>query len=649
NNNSAQRASECVDFPTCLTYSDNGQCQGFGYCKQEENVWDFPGGKCPAQYNTCKTYTSSNGAIASYLSRTLDYGTCNIESVGCSAYSADQDLDQDFNGQWKNDSNVDLVAQASGREQVLYFNNKIGNYSCPDSENGCSLFVYPATNQDVYMKKAPDYLGCYDTNLSTANVVDWPNTVADLTTLKDRSSQCADFAPVCIPEEVGCDEYTPKDGGTTLTGVVGNNYCPSQCVGYETFKQQSTNFEQAQFPLYFIPKDGQSCAVQYAGCDEFTNLDNVSGEQLEYYTDLKYCQKPDGDNAKVYYAWEGSDSAGYILKKYNLWQVDISESGYIDRLVLSEDAKNDLKIIGSPRYFDDSSVTLADNYYYCNATKYSNLIHNPFDVNNIASSDCREFHDTAGNIFYRLLGSTVSVSAQCQSLRKTEANFYKDVDVADSNSCTNKKGKWENNSCMRCVGGGEYTNDGNGTAYCKYWSIPSEAQSCPAVVNGCRIYIGNNGNNLHEVYSTSFEPGRNEPDALLQARQGWGTGVSDTTISVEPEATQIGLYSLKVNSNTALDLSGDDLSNGNWYQLSFWAHGDNSKVDIHFGKDANNFGSFTTDPLTGTNIPVVVGNEWQEYTLGPVMFSGDVDAGGVVDSGVSTWKAEFTGIQNQPV
>ncbi|MFA7314898.1 MAG: hypothetical protein WC025_03150, partial [Candidatus Magasanikbacteria bacterium] len=613
--NTSQRASECADFSTCLSYDSKGQCQSFGYCEQEKNVWNIPGGSCSAKDNTCKTYTGSDGSIASYLSRTLDYGTCNVESVGCMAYSADQNSD----GQWKNDNNIDLTLQASGREQVLYFNNKIDNYTCPDTENGCSLFIYPATNQDVYMKKAPDYLGCYDTDITNSEI-NWPTTVADLTTLKDRPSQCANFAPACIPEEVGCDQYTPKDGSATLTGVVGNNFCPIQCVGYDTFKQQNTSFEQAQFPLYFIPKDGQSCSNQYAGCDEFTNLSASSGEQLEYYTELKYCQKPEGDNAKVYYAWEGSDNQGFILKKYNLWQVDEAESKLIDDIeLLADEPAIELGKIGSPRYFDDSSATLSYNYNYCNATKYNNLIHSPLDVGNIASSDCRELHDTAGNIYYRLLASTVSVSDSCQPLRKTEANFYKDEDYKIQDDCLQKKGKWDDNSksCMRCMGGGEYVADGNDVAYCKYWSIPSEAQSCPASANSCRIYIGNNGNNLHEIYSTSFEPNTNSTTTLLQAKENWGNG------SVEPEATQVGLYSLKISNATTLNLSSK-LNQGSWYQLSFWAHGDSSKVDIYFGNTKNNnFGSFTTDPLTGSDIPVVIGYEWQEYTLGPVMYSGD--------------------------
>ena len=621
--NSNQRISECADFSSCIAYDNNGQCINFGYCTKEKNAWDIPGSSCPSEYNTCKTYTSTNGTIASYLSRTVDYGTCNIDSVGCTAYSADK-----LNGNWKNDNTVDLALQKAGREQVLYFNDNINNLKCPASENGCSLFIYPATKQDVYLKKAADYLGCYDMDLTTTEI-EWAKSIADLNTLKSRSqAECADFAPVCIQDEVGCEAYTPKDGGVTLTGVVGNNFCPSQCVGYDTFKQEETKFEKAEFPLYLRPADGQSCSPQYAGCDEFTNLSTVSGENLEYYSDLKYCQPKEGNDAKLYYAWVGSDSQGYVLKQYTLAPVDQAESYFIDSLAplgLLAEASLDSQIEGSPRYADTSVDTLNSNYEICNAQSYDILIHNPY-APGAASTDCREFHDADGNIYYRLLKETITVSDSCQPLRKTNSDSYKsrELTAKGQSVCENRNGKWENGSCMVCMNGGEYSTDNKGVGYCKYWSIPEEAQSCPAVVNGCRLYIGNTGNNLHEIYSTSFEPGGEGSTALVEARRGWGAGESDNTISVEPEATQLGLYSLKIkNGSTYLNL-GSKLQKGNWYQVSFWARGDNSKVNIFFGQNNSpSLGSFTTDPLNGTAIPVTFGYDWQEYTLGPVMYEGE--------------------------
>jgi len=626
-----QRASECADFSTCLAYDDRGQCKSFGYCTQEKNVWDMPGQSCPEQFATCKTYTSQNGTISSYLSRTIDYGTCNISSVGCKAYSTYK-----INENWVPDNQINLFEQSVGNQQVLYFNNKIDNYTCPDSENGCSLFLYQGatTTQDVYLKKAPDYLGCYDASPATPYIIDWPQSKSDLTKLAESIAdpqKCSDFSQVCIEEEVGCEEYIPKNGGTSLTGVVGNNYCPNSCVGYETFKQEKTNFEDEKFPLYFIPSKGQSCAAQYVGCDEFTSLAASTGEKLEYYSDLKYCQQPDSENAKTYYSWEGSDTQGYVLKKHNLLQVDATAKSYLAGLGMSTSSTAELAVEGSPAYVNDNKTVLEEeNFKYCNATNYDLLVHNPFSLD-VASSDCRALYDDAGRVYYRLLSETVTISEQCQPLRKTVPEFYKDNGLR-RDGCLAKSGKWDDPtpndgndagaSCQRCMNGGTYVADGN---YCKYWSIATEAESCPAVVNGCRLYIGNTGNNLHDIYNTSFEPSDITTSSLKDAKLNWGNNPEDINVTVETEATQVGSHSLKVhNGTTKLDLVDNNLNKGSWYELSFWARGDSSKVVIYFGDNANtNFGNFTVDPLTGNNIPVNIGFDWKEYKLGPVRYTGD--------------------------
>ncbi|MFA7245272.1 MAG: hypothetical protein WC070_03795 [Candidatus Magasanikbacteria bacterium] len=615
--NTSLRATECVDFSTCLAKDSNGSCLAFGYCTKEKNVWEMPGKSCPAEFNTCKTYTSTSGAINSYLSRTIDVGSCNIDAVGCTAYSTEK-----VNNNWLTDLSINNSQKYQGIEQTLYFNSAIDNYTCPETENGCTLFIYPTTTQDVYLKKAPDYLGCYDTNKNTSEV-DWPNTKLDLLALQNNPAECNNFASVCIPEEVGCNEYVAKNDSTKITGVIGNNFCPSSCIGYETFKQEKTNFEEARFPLYFIPAQGQSCSPQYAGCDEFTNLSNTSGEQLEYYTDLKYCQKPENDNAKTFYSWEGSDTQGYVLKKHNLLQIDNEAQSYLLGLTLSSVVDAEIAALGSPAYVNDSTASLQENYDYCNVTNYDILIRNPYNPD-AANSDCRALYDDDGKTFYRLLAETVTVSDSCYPLRKTVSNFY--TENLTENTCLAKDGKWNGSSCDRCMDGGIYELGINGQGYCKYWSIQSEAQSCPAVVNGCRLYIGNTGNNVHNIYQSSFEPTSDSATALVDAKEFWGNSATDNNVSVELEATQVGLHSLKVsNGNTKLNLD-NKVKKNTWYELHFWAKAvDVQTVNINFGNSTQN-GSFTVDNLTGSSVPVSIGNEWQEYQLGPVQFVGDENA-----------------------
>ena len=146
------------------------------------------------------------------------------------------------------------------------------------------------------------------------------------------------FARVCVEEEVGCQGYTPAVGnGPEVPGVVGNNICAAECVGYDAFQQEASNFDPEIYPLYFVPdraranmeNAGQVCSEQYAGCSEFTNLDTVGagGEGLEYYTKIKYCEKPVEENGqiknrKTFYTWEGSASEGFVLRVHELKPVD---------------------------------------------------------------------------------------------------------------------------------------------------------------------------------------------------------------------------------------------------------------------------------------------------------------------------------------
>jgi len=613
-----ERREECVDISTCLAHDELGQCSGYGYCTREKNIWRFNGDSCPDYLNTCSSFTARDGKLTSYLSRTLDFGMCTKESVGCRAYSTERVL----NDWWRSSFIYSAAWKKIGRTQVLYFNDEIKNNTCPAEADGCSLFYTQDGLQTSkkYIKKAPNYLSCYDLNTSTPEI-DWPKSKADITAFnsKSRSSDCSQFAQVCIPEEVGCKSYTPVDGGgPDVAGIVGSNTCLAECVGYETFKQEETHFEKSEFPLYFIGRNAKVCSAQYEGCDEFTNIDTVAkgGEGLEYYSNLKYCERPNGTNEKTYYSWEGSENEGYVLRKHRMLQISDVERQYVESLQLDPEVLNEFEA-SSPAYNDDSKSGLEGSYALCNKEKYNALINNPYSLN-VASSDCRALYDNSGHIYYRLLANTVTVSDACHPLRKTLSNLYVDNELtaAGSGQCSAKGGVWKGSACERCYNGGSF-EDGS----CVYWTIPDESDVCPASANMCRSYIGNKGNNIQEVLFSSFEPASQEIDALNAAKSGWwGT----RALSVEPEATQVGLYSLKIDSYADLTFGSEVLQANAWYELSFWARGVPQSLSIAFAQDGRTLeqGNFTFDVVRRQEVPAPVTSEWQEYRLGPVQFTG---------------------------
>ncbi|MBD3311154.1 MAG: hypothetical protein GF349_01490, partial [Candidatus Magasanikbacteria bacterium] len=585
-----ERLQECVDFKSCVSQNSDGSCEAYGYCTKEKNVWKMPGAACEEEYATCETYRAQDGRYESYLTRTVDYGDCTADDVGCRAYSAYQDEDG-----WLSSVEADVSAKVLGVNQNIYFNNNINQQSCLAEDEGCSALRLIIDGEEfdrpIYLKKAPSYLGCYDTNLATPQI-EWPVDSSDLAQLSDNPS-CNNFAQVCVEDEVGCDSYIPNEGGSSVAGIIGNNFCAEDCVGYDTFKQEETDFAPSEFPLYFIAGDGQECSEVYAGCDEFTNIDELSrgGEGLEYYSSLKYCEVPEGNNEKIFYTWEGSAAEGYVLRTHNLKPDDD----------------------GSPIYADDSPEALADNDAVCNEEVYNNLINNldPFEFD-VADADCRAFYDDDGAIYYKLLAKTVSISEACHPLRKTESRMFVDNSIVLSNVCEDEKGgNWntESGQCERCYSGGVYQNGS-----CVYKTITEESNSCPAAANGCRAYLGNEGNRLQQVAYFDFEPVGDDPGNL-----GWDTG------TVVAESIQVGSNSLQIDGDTGLVFEAGEIKSGGWYELSFWARGTPQNLQIQFDQDGTQ-GSFTLDPSINSEIPVSISQDWREYKLGPVQFMGTEDS-----------------------
>ncbi|MEK7067654.1 MAG: hypothetical protein AAB956_01520, partial [Patescibacteria group bacterium] len=349
------------------------------------------------------------------------------------------------------------------------------------------------------------------------------------------------------------------------------------------------------------------------------------------------CEKPDNIDEKTFFSWEGSESEGYVLRNYLLKTVNASELAYITDFSLTYTAVPSAVTesvgivfpIGSPSYGNNIKAVLQDNYNKCNQESYKLLITNPFAVG-AANADCRQLYDDTGKIFYRILRDTVVIDASCQRLRKTDTSLFADKNIAVAGECTAQGGYWDDTAgdkekCKRCYGGGKYIGDS-----CIYEALPSESASCQAVDNGCRAYTGNAGNNIRPgIILDTFE---GDPAA---ATANWNVK------TVATESLQTGQHSLKVNKVSTepaervipvgtIDSKNSLIQNG-WYELSFWARGASRNLNIYFiQEDANGaqteYGLFTSnsrDPLSplSTN-PITIGNDWQEYRLGPTQFTG---------------------------
>lgn len=578
------RMQECVDLSTCVAFNADGSCANYGYCTREQNSWKFVADSCEPQNRTCQTFTNDQGQQKSYLYRTLDTGSCTQDNVGCRLYS----FTKNNQGQWQSPTGPSMTREYTN--DGGYFTGAI-NAACSAQSAGCSAFKLATTigstpeGTPVYLKKAPDYLKCYDADRSTSQI-DWPKTRADLARLQ-ISSECSQYAGVCIPEETSCSWYTPVSrGGDRVPGrftpaeikdgqLVWNDQCDQRCVGYAAYQEVPSNYSNGDPLSYIIPSSGQACTQQDAGCSSFTNLSTATGgvENVEHYSYLRSCAQPDRDPGKNFITYEGSAQSGYQLKVFTL----VADT------------------TGAPKYFYRTPEELTQFNASCNETLYQA---------GTADPDCRQFNDDVGRVYYRLLLRTVVVSKACTPYRLNATELF--PSTLDQTACTAQKGFWNGSSCQLCFQGGEY-KDG----LCFYYGLPGgeeslagSSQTCSAAVNSCRAYKGNAGNNVRDIFNDDFEN-----SSASTALTGW----QPATISVALESTRLGQHSLGYAGNGQVykELT---LTPGNSYDLNFWVKGSGQSVRVMLASADN---SFTRD--FGT---VSVADAWKVFHLGPVQLGG---------------------------
>ncbi len=420
-------------------------------------------------------------------------------------------------------------------------------------------------------KMPPEYLGC-----TGDKAVD--------------PKACAQYAPVCMADEVGCDRYTPEAGGAPITAITASeDACPAVCVGYATFRKEQSAYDVEAYPKYFIPTTATQCSATAAGCTEFTNLDAqaAGGEAREYFTDLRLCEKPAGITP-TYYTWEGSDTTGYQLKEWHL--------------------KSGLPIAGA---VDPEAGTPPEVIQPYDVTLCSKAI---FQAVN--RPDCREFFDVNGNVSYRLYSKTIVITDDCHPFRITKPPVREDA--TQQSQCPNDH--WLANSsnsgglCVVCEGIGGVWNSTD--ASCLFQGYKQESTTCSAKENGCRLYTGNAGANVEVALDDGFE-GATFP--------GWA--IDGTNVTTSTESTIVGGHSLRINGTTSLTRRFDsqttpDITADGVYLLEFWAKGGASTFqDVSLVPVLNP----STPPfITGSNNQDVDGN-WHFYSVGPVRVqSGDL-------------------------
>ena len=465
-----------------------------------------------------------------------------------------------------------IIGESSATDLVYYV--KDIKFEISNFPTNYSNYAYlPSGSGRIYEKLLPDYLesSCYR-NLNSSP--------KDYSFKTNAPAACYSYARKCNKEEVGCNIYTSAGDNSSVTArAVNSDYCSSKCLGYDSYVVRGTYFNSLDSEN-IIPKNSQKCSAASVGCNEFTNLDEVSagGEGREYYSSLRQCIKPDDSLCGVFYSWETEES-GPQLKSYNLKK---NSSGQI--VVTSNDAAE------------------------CNEAIFSLPTDDPR-----YNSDCHQFYNTAGQISYHLLTRTISCSDNCHPYRLSSQNI--DKTILSAAACQGSDKHWEASSshCFVCLNGGLWNEDSQA---CVYQAIPGEGESCRASENGCREYSGNQGANVRRLFISDFEDGLDNWSSICSG------GVSQSVVSSEKEGHSLyyeggGTASCEETDNAYLkykayiDVS-DLVSQGSSYSLKFLARSaSNNNLQIYLWNQDTDKKEYFND--AAGNITIAGGNEWRLY------------------------------------
>ncbi|MBU1036791.1 hypothetical protein KKF32_01995 [Patescibacteria group bacterium] len=397
-----------------------------------------------------------------------------------------------------------------------------------------------------YLKVPPDYLDCESGN----------------------SAYCDNYADVCLPEEVGCQGYTPLVGGPEIPAKTSPaDVCPAECNGYESYLQLVNYFEEIEDPVaepiyqYFIPQTATECPLQDVGCEQFTNLDEVAqgGEGIEYFTYLRQCISANSGNIQAYFTWEGSDTTGYQLKKWEL-------------LRSGTNAPCTNIIVGTEQCQD-----AAFGAKTCGPETPSNPDDDPE-----VDPNCRDFIDASGNHYFRLQQYLITASGECHPYRRTATGQIYNAD-------------------------------------------PYEGKTCASSSNNCREYKGNIGNNVRNLINVDFEDGTVGNFTNTNGSTA-GLVISNESVYQSGHSLKVGVS----NDTIVYPLSGQ-LKINRQYKLSFWAKkvdiGAGNKASMVSKSDNSKFrlvDLFTKKTKAQPMVTILsfsqigLTDEWQLYSLGPV-------------------------------
>lgn len=367
---------------------------------------------------------------------------------------------------------------------------------------------------------------------------------------------------MCTADELGCQGYTPTAGGPMIPAVVNpSDLCPAECVGYASFAETPSIFSvmegDTDTQYYnFIPNSAQSCPASAIGCEEFTNLDEVAqgGEGKEYFTYIRQCVAE--NLGTTYYTWEGSDTAGYQIRT---WQILVTNA--------APEANGALAPCTNVA---PGGETCLDN----SAPQYPAATCSDADVN----PNCRQFFDTDGRPSYRLQDRVIYASSDCHEYRRTASGeVYKTIPSlsiacsAEFNGCHLYTGNTANN--VREI----FSNNFEQGTFAPWASVSNTVSISSESLenNGHSIKVNSASNN-----AVMYRPLSNISEGQRQYRLSWWMKNDSLVDRVEIMLSSPGVLTPKMFYD-ANDSQLRNIAAGDWHYFSYIYTADPSGLNLN--------------------------------------------------------------------
>ncbi|HPL93161.1 MAG TPA: hypothetical protein PLB38_02675, partial [bacterium] len=324
--------------------------------------------------------------------------------------------------------------------QIIIKNAQLEEVSA--GELSPSPFQTYASENLVYLKKAPDYYQCYQNwyQYNESECVGkngyWDPTAARC----EAPDVCAKFAPYCSIDEVGCSKFVNLRTNEEYNMVVSpDDYCPAVCAGYEKLYEAPGQFSDGRF-VNLIADTATTCPANSLGCEEFTGIsDDGTLENKYYFAYNRTCQIAGAADCQTFYTWDNPDGFDKSIKSYTLKALDNEPFVTEDDAALCNESIYNEGV--NPNCYKFYAVRGGEN----------------IDLNTLESS---------AYVSYHLIDRTVTCSNECKPYRLTRQ-------VTES----------------QCLSRGAGLNKfDNGT--CTVYAILGENNTCSALNVGCREYRG---------------------------------------------------------------------------------------------------------------------------------------------------------------